>query len=172
MAKFLQEARKVALSNNCAILLLHHVRKPGENGVPKLEDTPALEWLIEAAGARALINQTNTRIAFASTNANDAAFVMKFFVKLKGEGGPIYLERVCNEEGDPIGYRAMVGVHLLGNPEQQTAFNKLPSQFAFKEAKTIYGRSDDPTKKWLRKCEALCGAANRQGSLRALRPQG
>lgn len=157
MAKFLQNARKVARSINCAVLLLHHVRKPGENGVPALEDTPTLEWLTEASGARALINQTNARIAFdipRRAGANDAALVMKYFVKLRGESGPFYLERVCNYDGDPIGYQSVAGVHLLGNDDQEKAFNQLPRQFAFKEAKRIYGRSDDPTKKWLNKCEA------------------
>ncbi len=157
IAKFLQDGRKVARSVNCAVLLLHHVRKPGEDGAPPLEDTPILEWLTEASGARALINQTNTRIAFDTARrvgANDAAFVMKSFVKVKGESGPFYLERVCNDEGDPIGYRSMAGVHLLGNLIQEAAFNQLPRQFAFKDAKRIYGRSDDPTRKWLIKCQA------------------
>ena len=30
----------------------------------------------------------------------------------------------------------------------------LPEQFAFKEAKFIYDKSDDPTNKWLKKCMA------------------
>ena len=157
MAKFLQDTRKLARENHCAILLLHHVRKPiDERGVPKLQETPAIEWLNEASGARALINLTNTRIAFDTVGANDdAAFVMKYFVKLKGESGPFYLERVCNGEGEPIGYRTMAGVELLRNPEQQERFGQLPAKFSFKDAKRIYGRSDDPTTKWLKKCIAV-----------------
>jgi len=154
--RFLQDARNLARANHCAILFLHHVRKPGADGILPLEETPALEWLLEAAGARALINQTTTRIAFdrpRRANAIDAAFVMKYFVKTIGEGGPIYLERVCNEQGDPIGYRAMAGVQLLGDADQQALFLRLPhGQFSFKEAKFIYGKSDDPTRKWLLKC--------------------
>jgi hypothetical protein len=154
--RFLQEARSLARANHCAILFLHHVRKPGADGIPPLHETPALEWLLEAAGARALINQTTARIAFdrpRRANVNDAAFVMKYFVKTKGEGGPIYLERVCNQEGEPIGYEAMAGVHLLGDADQQAPFLRLPQgQFSFKEAKFIYGKSDDPTRKWLLKC--------------------
>jgi len=152
--RFLRDARKIARSSKCALLLLHHIRKRGEDGISSLEDTPTLEWLEEAAGARALINQTNTRIAFDRPGraGDDAAFVMKYFVKLKGESGPLYLERVCDDDGDPIGYRAIVGVHLLGNPEQEAAFQKLPPQFSFKVAKRAYGRTDDPTNKWLKKC--------------------
>jgi hypothetical protein len=154
-ARFLQNTRKLARANHCVVLLLHHVRKPGENGVPKLQDTPAIEWLQEASGARALVNLTNTRIAFDIAGANDeAAFVMKYFVKLKGESGPYYLERVCNDDGDPIGYRTMAGVQLLRNPEQEARFRQLPAKFSFKEAMRIYGKTDDPTSKWLKKCMA------------------
>jgi hypothetical protein len=157
-ARFLRDTRKLARENHCAILLLHHVRKPGdERDVPKLQETPAIEWLNEASGARALINLTNTRIAFDSVGANDdAAFVMKYFVKLKGESGPYYLERVRNNDGEPIGYRTMTGIALLGNREQEAAFERLPrGRFSFKEAKNAYGRSDDPTAKWLKKCIAV-----------------
>jgi hypothetical protein len=156
-ARFLQNARKLARANHCAILLLHHVRKPprGEP-VPKLQETPVIEWLNEASGARSLINLTNTRVAFDSVGVNDdAAFVMKWFVKLKGESGPFYLERVCNGNGDPIGYRPMAGVGLLRNPEQQECFGQLPAKFSFKDAKRTYGKSDDPTAKWLKKCIAV-----------------
>jgi hypothetical protein len=153
-AKFLQEARNVARSSNSAILLLHHVRKTGENGVTALEGTPTMEWLQEAAGARALINQTHTRIAFDKSHVDDAAFVMKSFVKIKGESGAIHLERVCDENGEPVGYRPLAGVQLLGNAQQEAAFHRLPQQFAFRDAKRIYGKSDDPTRKWLIKCSA------------------
>jgi hypothetical protein len=155
--RFLGDLRNTARAQNCAILLLHHIRKQREDDIKPLEDTPALQWLEEAAGARALINQTNTRIAFDRPGraGDDAAFVMKYFIKLKGESGPFYLERVCNDDGDPIGYRSIVGVHLLGNPEQEQAFDRLPQEFTFKEAKRAYGRSDDPTRKWLIKCIAV-----------------
>jgi len=157
MGKFQQELKAVARKEHCAVLLLHHIRKAGELGVPALEDTDIIEWLQQASGARALINQTNTRIAFDRSRKvahADSSLVMKFFVKMKGESGPIYIERVCDPQGDPIGYRRIVGLELLGNADQQAAFTKLPEQFTFKEARQAYGRSDDPTNKWLKKCEA------------------
>jgi hypothetical protein len=154
--RFLGELRRTARSANCAILLLHHIRKRKADEIKALEDTPTLEWLEHASGARALINQTNTRIAFdkPGRGGDDAAFVMKYFVKLKGESGPLYLERVCNDGGEPIGYQSIVGVHLLGNARQEEAFERLPDQFRFRDAVRIYERSDDPTKKWLDKCIA------------------
>jgi hypothetical protein len=157
MGDFLQKLRTTARSNRCAILLLHHIRKPGKDGVPQLEYTPVLQWLQQASGARALINQTNTRIAFdAPWSVSEAAVVMKSFVKMKGESGPVFIERVLDgTSGEPIGYKRIVGCQLLGHGEQEAAFDRLPQkQFTFKEAKSIYGRSDDPTKKWLDKCIA------------------
>jgi len=158
MAAFLERLRATARTQHCTILLLHHIRKPGELGMPKLEDTETLEWLLQAAGARSLINQTNTRIAFDKRKGDqreDVSLVMKSFVKLKGESGTLYLERAHDLQGEPIGYRRLCGVGLLGNPEQEAAFEKLPpTPFRFKEAKQIYNKADDPTKKWLDKCIA------------------
>jgi hypothetical protein len=154
MARLLNDLRLVARKERSAILLLHHPRKPNaEKPVPPLENLPPLEWLNEASGARAFINQTTTRIAFDRTKRNpDAAFVMKFHVKTKGPSESIYIERVLDEDGGDLGYRRLIGVALLGNDEQQAAFQKLPAQFTFKQAKHTYGRSDDPTRDWLLKC--------------------
>ena len=38
--------------------------------------------------------------------------------------------------------------------KQAEAFNNLPDKFAFKKAKEIYGKTDNPTRRWLKKCEA------------------
>jgi hypothetical protein len=154
--KLLKFLRALARCEHCTILLLHHVRKPKlEEAVTSLENTPTLEWLYSASGARALINQTNARIAFDSHRApmkREAALVVKCFVKLKGEIGPIYIERVCTDDGEPTGYRRMVGPDLLGNPEQEAAYARLPEEFTFREAVQAYARTDDPTRKFLKKC--------------------
>jgi len=161
MASFLGECKRIARQFHCAILLLHHIRKPkADDPLSPLETTPVLEWLLQAYGARALVNQTNTRIAFDSpgsfSHASDAALVVKSFVKMRGESGPFYLERVLHE-GEPVGYRRIVGSQLLGNKDQEAAFRKLPDppkQFTFKDAKRTYGKTDNPTRQWLKKCEA------------------
>ncbi len=154
MASLLKECRGIARKYRCAILLLHHVKKPGLI-VPSLEDTLTLTWLLQASGARALVNQTNTRIALdAPRSMNDAALAMKAFVKMRGESGPLYLARVLDEDGEPIGYRRIVGCELLSNPDQVAAFRKLPERFTFKEAMATYGKTDNPTTQWLKKCEA------------------
>lgn len=103
MAGFLKECRGLARHHHCAVLVLHHIRKPGDNAVPPLESTPTLTWLLQASGARALVNQTNGRIALDRPSGSvDAALVMKSFVKMRGESGPFYLARVLDGEGEPI----------------------------------------------------------------------
>jgi hypothetical protein len=158
MGQTLGTFRAIAREQNCAILLLHHTRKPGEMGAAALEDTAIIEWLNEASGARALINQTNARIALEKPRSalkDDVALLMKAHIKLKGESGLYQLERICDNAGEPIGYSPLAGVDLLRNADQETAFRNLPPKFSFAEAKRIYRKSDNPTKQWLNKCEAV-----------------
>jgi hypothetical protein len=146
-----------ANKNSVAIVAIHHTKKPGLDGVPPLDsdDTRLMHWLNQASGHRSLVNQSDTRIAAElSKRVPDAAMVLRWHRRLKSEVGPVYLQRVCDGDGEPIGYRRIVGPQLLGNADQQAAFAQLLQQFTFKEAKAIYGRSDDPTRKWLLKCEA------------------
>jgi hypothetical protein len=105
MGQLLQKYKRIARETRCAILLIHHTRKPGEMGSASLERSRTIEWLNEAAGARALINQTNARIGLQSPGfgREDVALLMKSHVKLKGESGLIYLERVLNPDGDKSG---------------------------------------------------------------------
>jgi len=46
----------------------------------------------------------------------------------------------------------MTGLELLFNTEQQSAFMRLPSKMAFKDAMAIYGRKDQATNDFLQKC--------------------
>jgi hypothetical protein len=159
----LKALRKTTRDYHCAILLQHHVRKPStaRHGSSKhkptpLENTPVLQWLNQASGARALIDQTNTRIAFdAPQRASGADLVVKQFIKVKGERGPELLGRVIDPTtGEPVAYQRLAGVSLLNNTDQATAFNKLPQKFTFKDAKAAYGKTDNPTREFLLKCEA------------------
>jgi hypothetical protein len=160
MGSVLNRLRAMARKNRCTILLLHHVRKENsQRPTPSLPATNALTWLQEASGSRVLINLTHTRFALAepstSGRGNDAALIMKAHVKLRGQLGPFYLERMCDEEGEAAGYSVMTGVDLLGDPGQQEAFKALPQTFRFKDAVRIYGRTDNPTNEFLGKCCAL-----------------
>lgn len=160
-AEKMNQLNRVAYKSGAAILVIHHTRKPNrEHPVPDLgsDDTVVMEWLKEAAGGGALINQSHTRIAVGSLDGRshlDAALILRWYRKSKGEAGPLYLERVCDEDGESLGYRTLTDVRLIGNPDHATAFLKLPSEFIFKQAKEVLGRSDDPTRKFLKKCVSL-----------------
>jgi hypothetical protein len=148
--------RSVAYKHNAAILAIHHVRKPGLDGPPSLdsEDSVLMQWLNQASGHRSIISQSDSRLAAGLPGrGRGGEMVLRWHRRIHGEGGPIYLERVCDEEGTPVGYIPAVGAKLLENPEQQAAFERLPEQFSFKEAKQVYARTDDPTRKWLVRCE-------------------
>ena len=162
----LQGFRAIAHETGAAILLIHHTRKPSDQKPPPaLEDTPAIEWLNSACGARALVNQTDFRLGLdarvgfgravlAASHpeiTDEISLVFRGHVRVHGEVGPLYVARVF-DDGQPIGYRRASGVELLCNADQQTAFAKLPAQFSFKLAKEIYGRRDQATCDFLEKC--------------------
>ena len=157
----MSQLNKLAYKYGTAILVIHHTRKPDrERPVASLDDddTRVMQWLREAAGSGSLINQSHTRIAVDALDGRsniDAALILRWYRKMRGESGPLYLERVCDESGEPFGYRPQTDVRLLGNADQEAAFRKLPERFEFKDSKQIYGRADDPTRKWLQKCISL-----------------
>lgn len=152
---------KIAYKYGAAILVIHHTRKPDrENPVSGLHDdsTRVIRWLREAAGSGSLINQSHTRIAVDSLDGRssmDAALIVRWYRKSRGEGGPLYLERVCDDSGEPFGYQPLTDIKLLSNPDQEKALRSLPQEFAFKEAKQALNRTDDPTSKFLKKCISL-----------------
>jgi KaiC/GvpD/RAD55 family RecA-like ATPase len=160
-AEKMNQLNRVAYKSGAAILVIHHTRKPNrEHPVPDLssDDTRVMEWLKETAGGGSLINQSHTRIAVGSVDGRshlDAVLILRWYRKSKGEAGPLYLERICDADGEPFGYRPLTEIKLLGNPDQETAFHNLPPQFTFKEAKQTLKRTDDPTSKFLKKCISL-----------------
>lgn len=150
--------RSIAARTGTALLAIHHVRKPGPEGPPTLDgdDTVLMQWLNQASGHRAIINQSDSRVAADyPKRGRGGEMVLRWHRRIHGEGGPLYLERVCDDEGNPIGYRRLTGAALLENPDQRAAYERLPGNFTFKDAKLIFGRSDDPTHKWLLRCENL-----------------
>jgi hypothetical protein len=55
---------------------------------------------------------------------------------------------VFDEDGEPVGYRPLTGIALL-SPQRREAFEKLPSEFSFKEAKAALNRGDASTDNFL-----------------------
>lgn len=164
-AELLRRLHILAKNYGTAFLILHHLRKPSKEGRPALESTPVMNWLLEGSGARALVNQTEVRIGIDLPEANEeVALVLRGHAKLQGEVGPIYLQRVVDEQGEVIGYRRASAVTLLSEAHQIQTYNTLPPIFTFKEARTVYQRADDPTNKFLKKCVGL-GILEKSGGL-------
>jgi hypothetical protein len=189
-AKLINELRQIARQYKTAFFIIHHIKKPNDD-YPSgaLEDTPAMTWLLQACGGRALINQTDVRIGFDATlgtrgttmkkdrakNAKDKSdeigLVVKGFARLHGEFGPLFLRREFDEDGSPLGYRALAGLELLFNSDQEAIVRKLPNSFTFKQAKLIYGRRDQATADLLQKLQRICVLTHVRGGLYTKTPE-
>jgi archaellum biogenesis ATPase FlaH len=161
-----QQFRRAIKEFNVAITAVHHLRKvPNTPGftIPSLETDPK-GWLQQARGARQIINGSDVRIGVdhakgrsqGSTSQTDGhievAFVLAGFERLQGTIDPIYVGRVFDDNDEVLGYKPLEGSTLLFNPDQENAFRRLPEEFTNKQAKLVYGKGDQPTINFLRKC--------------------
>lgn len=101
-----------------AWLVIHHLRKQGASDTPRptLEDENqgVLTWLESLSGSRALVNQTFTRMGMDSPRGHrNAEIVLRWYVKGAGERPILYVDRIYDEEGEPIGYLKLAGADLL-----------------------------------------------------------
>lgn len=113
-------------------LMIHHVRKngteKGANRKPLIKEPHVINWLENASGARALINQTRVRIAvdfYEPDNGDNDDLALRAFYKGRGELGPWRLIRVANNDGEYVGYKRATGVEML-DAEMQEWFKALP----------------------------------------------
>jgi len=81
----------------------------------------------------------------------EGEYVIRGHNKLVGEFGPLYIRRVFDANGDPIGYERLTGAALLRNPDQEAKFNLLPRVFTYTKARAIYGKGPQATLDWLQK---------------------
>jgi KaiC/GvpD/RAD55 family RecA-like ATPase len=158
--RMLQEFRSLARDHGTTTLGVHHrrkqSRKPNESAGP-IESANLRDWFQDARGASTLINGSDYRLGvdepfLGATDKADLSLVLRGFGRIRGEIGPLYLTRDSDEDGDPIGYRRLRGSELLFNKDQQEALEGLPQGFSFKNAKQAYGRADQATSNWLRRC--------------------
>ena len=156
----LQDFRKLARDVGTSAYFVHHRRKQSRKADERtapLEVANIRQWFEDARGASALINGSDVRLGLAepdisAMHKDDAALVLRGFGRLRGEIGPLYLARIMDDAGEPLGYRELIGPELLMNVLQEDAFNLLPAQFRFADAKRIYKRSDQPTRNFLVRC--------------------
>lgn len=132
----LRNLHKIAERHHCAFLLLHHIKKVDrKEEPPKITACPIMEWLEQASGARALINQTDARFGIEAADG-DTALVMRGHFKLEGEVGPYHIRRDYDEQGQAIGYGRITGLALLSQIERDR-YTKLPGSFTWKEAESL-----------------------------------
>lgn len=97
-------------------VLIHHLRKQSPDSPRQALDDdniPILTWLENLAGHRGLINQTFTRLGIDRASRKEAELVVRGYFKGRGEFGPLYLERIYGDEGEPLGYQKLTGTSLL-----------------------------------------------------------
>jgi hypothetical protein len=110
----------------------------------------------DARGASALINGSDVRLGvdapdLSAVSKDEISLVLRGFGRVRGEIDPIYVARDSDENGDPVGYRHLVGAELLFDNHRQNALASLPQQFTFKDAKVAYGKQDQATSNFLRR---------------------
>ncbi len=158
--EWLKEIRRLSREYGCAFLIVHHLRKSNrESPAPRLESVNAATWLQEMEGARALMNQTDVRIAIAEGDLDQAALQLKWSLRIHGDSPIVSVERIFDDEGEPVGYRELTGPGLL-NDEKRRVFEALAVEFSTADAKTArrdrdLGDGNDPTNKFLAECRHL-----------------
>jgi hypothetical protein len=146
----IKRLRAIAHENGTAFLMVHHLRKI-KMGNDTLEEGNALDWLRRAAGVRALVNQTDSRLAFAKRKREDE-IVLCGHVRTHGEVGPFLIRRHRDADGDPAGYARFEPVPgLIENAEQEAAFATLPDEFTFGEARATLGKGAATTNWFVQK---------------------
>ena len=159
----IQRARRVIRELGVGILGVHHLRRvSGEAAlnIPLLETDPRTWIQSMSRGALALINGSDVRLGLENASSPFArekeALVLAGFRRVRGQIGPIYLERVVSEEdGDPLGYKRIATVELLVTPDHIAAFQRFPARFTYTEACQAFGKSDNATANLLKKCVTL-----------------
>jgi hypothetical protein len=153
---WLKEIRALSRKYGCAFLIVHHLRKPSQGGISqgRLEDCKAADWLQQMEGPRALVNQTDVRIAIVEGDLKPAALKLKWSRRIYGDSPLMSVERVLDEDEDPLGYRHLTGAEHL-SPGRRAAFQALKPTFSTKDAKAALNRTDDPTNKFLQECKQL-----------------
>jgi hypothetical protein len=145
----IKRLRATAAVHGTAFLLIHHVRKQrqlGHAGSPvSLEEGEVMDWLLRAAGVRALINQTDVRLAV--SRRADGTLVLRGHFRTRGEVGPFLLRRKFEDAtGEPLAYdRFAAEPGMLQNPEQESCLAGLPDLFSFTEARLRYGKLHEAT---------------------------
>ena len=142
----IKRLRTLATQAGTCVLLVHHVRKNA--GTTPLEDERPLDWLRSASGARALINQSDSRLALAPFQDG---LILRGQRRTLGEIGPYYLRRRLDASRQSLGYEVAepASASILRNPEHDAVFAGLPAVFSAGDAKGALGKGWQATNLFL-----------------------
>jgi hypothetical protein len=121
-----------------------------------------MDWLVRASGIRALVNQTDIRLAIAcrarsglsgGRKSGDPQLILRGHARAHGEIGLFLLRRVWDDHGEPLGYERIMGI--VEDPEHAQVFAALPETFSFKEARGITGKQCEATFQFIHKMMGL-----------------
>jgi hypothetical protein len=157
-SNMIAEMRKVGGNVDTSWLLVHHLRKTNRedranNTRPQIRVSPQ-EYMEEATGTFALINNTDTRIGWEVDRAHNIWF--GGFLRLFGEIGPFKIIRELDEEGEPLGYRMGDPVEQLP-ADMQALFGQIPmgEEFSFNHLVDNLRRSRSTASRFIRRCMGL-----------------
>ncbi len=140
-ARLMLTLRTIAGQHHTAILVAHHLNKPtvARPEIDLADDSDVLTWLHRMAGASALVNQSDVRIA-AQTFEKDRreGLRLRWNRRTYGDSLLLNIERLYDETDKPLGYCAMTGLELLSE-RHCTLFVALPAQFRFADLKAQLG---------------------------------
>lgn len=133
--KMIQYQRELSSKTGSTWVTLHHRRKTNALNKVDLTENPQA-WFQEAAGSRALVNQTDSRIGIDQSPLTD--IVVGGFTRIVGAIAPVHLTRHYDDDGKAIGYQPLKGFEFL--PERFVeAFRKLGDEFRHRDAVNALG---------------------------------
>lgn len=156
----MNELKRLARKYGVVFLIVHHLKKPQEKRgedilhPTRLDNASVVTWLLAMEGARALVNQTDVRIAVEAGDSDPVALKVKWNRRVHGDSSLVLFERAFDESGDALGYAHLVGVHLLSK-DRQKAFGILPDEFSFTQAMKALDKKAEMTSRFLRECVEL-----------------
>lgn len=165
MNGMIEDLRGVVKHTGGAVMTSHHRRKAA-TGIHRdklltlrhnLVESPE-DWLESTSGVKGLIGNSDLRLGMDTVSVpgghrGDIVLCGKTRYSDGGRFGPLYVERVLDDDsGEPQGYQLVEGASLLSG-NYKAVFEKLPTKaFGFREVRALLGNSSSNTVRFLQAC--------------------
>jgi archaellum biogenesis ATPase FlaH len=159
-AELINKLRPIAKEEQCSILILHHPVKPKEDRPTFDLDKDPTQWMQQASGAAALVQNVDFRIAIESEkkdgHPDKNRLKMKHFLRLIGWQDTMLLVREFRPDvpDEPLGYRSKSPLDEL-EPGEREDFLSLPNSFTPSNVKEVCGVTDSPANKRIDKWQNM-----------------